>query len=134
FPSTLPVKSIAELVAMAKQKPATLNYASSGVGSTPHLAGELFAAKANVQIVHIPYKGNSDALGDMLAGRVEILFSGLPPIMSMVEAGKLRVLAVQGTERSASLPDTPTIAEAGFPGAEAYSIYGLISPPGLDQK
>ncbi|MDQ8728156.1 tripartite tricarboxylate transporter substrate binding protein [Bradyrhizobium sp. LHD-71] len=133
-PSSLPANSITELVALAKNKPGELNYASSGIGSTPHLAGELFASKAQVQLVHIPYKGNSDALGDMLAGRVQILFSGLPPIMPMVEAGKLRVLAVQGTERSPNLPEVPPISEAGFPGAEAYSIYGLIAPPGTEQQ
>jgi tripartite-type tricarboxylate transporter receptor subunit TctC len=128
----MPAKTLADLVALAKAKPGSLNFGSAGIGSTPHLAGELFAAKAGIKLVHVPYRGNMDALNDLLAGRVQILFTGLPPVLPLAEAGKVRILAVQASARSPSLPDVPTVAEAGVPGAEAGSIYGMIGPPHLD--
>jgi tripartite-type tricarboxylate transporter receptor subunit TctC len=129
--ASLPIKSIAELIAAAKEKPGSFFYASSGVGSTPHLAGEIFAIKAGVKLTHVPYKGNLDAINDVLAGRVQITFSGLPPVLPQITAGRMRALAIAATERNEALPDVPTMAEANLPGAEALSHYGFLAPAGL---
>lgn len=127
---SVPAQNVKELIALARAKPGALNFASSGVGSTNHLAGELFNAVAGVQMVHVPYKGNAEALADLLAGRVQVLFSGLPPVMSQVQSGKARVLAIAGPARAGALPNVPTVAEAGLPGAEVLVWYGLLAPAG----
>jgi tripartite-type tricarboxylate transporter receptor subunit TctC len=131
---SVPAQNIRELVALARAKPGALNFASSGVGSTNHLAGELFNSVAGVQMVHVPYKGNSEALADLLAGRVQVLFSGLPPVMSQVHSGKARVLAIAGPARAGALPNVPTVAEAGLPGAEVLVWYGLLAPVGTPKE
>ena len=130
----LAVRSVKDLVAYAKAHPDELNFASAGVGSTNHLAGELFKSVAGVQMVHVPYKGNAEALADLMSGRVQVLFSGLPPVMAQVQAGKVRVLAIAGPSRAASLPDVPTVAEAGLPGAEVLVWYGLLAPAGTPRE
>ena len=130
----VPVRSVKDLVAYAKAHPDELNFASAGVGSTNHLAGELFKSVAGVQMVHVPYKGNAEALADLMSGRVQVLFSGLPPVMAQVQAGKVRVLAIAGPSRAASLPDVPTVAEAGLPGAEVLVWYGLLAPAGTPRE
>ncbi|WP_338618874.1 tripartite tricarboxylate transporter substrate binding protein [Pigmentiphaga sp. CHJ604] len=127
---SVPARSLQELVAYARAHPGGLNFASSGVGSTNHLAGELFKSLAQVEIVHVPYKGNQDALTDLLAQRVQILFSGVPPVLSFIKSGQLRALAVAGPEPSPALPGVPTVAQAGLPGAEVVAWYGLIAPAG----
>ena len=127
---SVPAQNVRELIAYARSKPGALNFASSGVGSTNHLAGELFNSVAGVQMVHVPYKGNSEALADLLAGRVQVLFSGLPPVMAQVQSGKARVLAIAGPARAGALPNVPTVAEAGLPGAEVLVWYGLLAPAG----
>jgi tripartite-type tricarboxylate transporter receptor subunit TctC len=127
---SVPAADVRELIAYARANPGMLNYASPGVGTTGHLAGELFKSLTEIDIVHVPYKGNQEALKDVLAGRVQLLFSPLATVLPFAKSGKLRVLAVAGYERSALLPEVPTIGEAGVPGAEAVAWYGLIAPRG----
>jgi len=126
----LPVKSVAELVALAKQKPGELNYASAGIGSFQHLGGELFKLRAGVDIVHVPYKGGGPAMQDVVAGHIKIMFSSLIQTTPLIKSGHLRPLGVGGTKRSPVLPDVPTIAEAGVPGYAANNWWGILAPAG----
>jgi tripartite-type tricarboxylate transporter receptor subunit TctC len=126
----LPVHSVKELIALAKQKPGELNYASAGIGSFQHLGGELFKLEANVNIVHVPYKGGGPAMQDVVAGHVKIMFSSLIQTTPLIKAGRLRPLGVGGTKRSAVLPDVPTIAESGLPGYAANNWWGIFAPAG----
>jgi len=123
-------KSIAELIALAKREPGKLNYASAGVGSGIHLGAELFATMAGIKLTHIPYKGSSPALTDLIGGHVAIYFSSLPPAIALVNEGKVRALAVTGPKRSPLLPDLPTVAEVALPGYEAVLHYGIVAPAG----
>jgi tripartite-type tricarboxylate transporter receptor subunit TctC len=127
---SVPAKTIGELIALAKAKPGSLSYGSSGVGSTNHLAGELFRAIAGVDLVHVPYKGNQESLTDVLSGQIQILFSGMPPIASNIQAGRIRPLAVAGDKRLPAIPDVPAVAEVGLKGAEVMPWYGVIAPAG----
>ncbi len=124
----VPAKNLKELIALAKAQPGRLNYASSGIGGTNHLGGAMFATMAGVDIVHIAYKGSGPALTDLLAGQVQMQLSGLPPLLPFIKSGKLRALGIAGAKRAASLPEVPTIAEAGVPGYEATSWQGLSAP------
>ncbi|MEO5699542.1 MAG: tripartite tricarboxylate transporter substrate binding protein [Casimicrobiaceae bacterium] len=129
--SDIPARTVAELVALAKAKPGTLSYASSsGIGSTAHLAGELFASVANIDITHIPYKGNAEAVTALLGGQVQMLISGLPPMIAHIQSGKIRALAVSGDQRMTQLPDVPTANEAGFKDLNVTAWYGVIAPAG----
>jgi tripartite-type tricarboxylate transporter receptor subunit TctC len=123
-------KSIGELIALGKRDPGRLNYASAGAGSGIHLSSELFSAMAGVTLTHIPYKGSSPALTDLIGGHVAIYFSSLPPAIALVREGKVRALAVTGPKRSESFPDLPTVAEAALPGYEAVLHYGIVAPAG----
>ena len=127
-PDSLPVRSVKELVAMAKEKPGALNYASAGQGTTQHLAGELFKLRTGTSIVHVPYKGSSPAMTALLAGDVQLSFINPVAAGPHVKSGKLRALAVAGAKRTALFPDVPTMAEAGFPGVEVALWYGLLAP------
>jgi tripartite-type tricarboxylate transporter receptor subunit TctC len=127
---SLPVKTVKELVALAKQKPGELNYASAGIGSFQHLGGELFKLMAGVDIVHVPYKGGGPAMQDVLAGHVKIMFSSLIQTTPFIKAGKLRPLGTGGTKRNPVLPDVPTIAEAGVPNYAANNWWGIVAPAG----
>ncbi len=127
----LPARDVAGLVALAKAKPGTLTYGSSGVGSTNHLAGAAFAAAAGVDLVHVPYRGNAEMANDLLAGRLDMVFSGLPPLVPLLQAETLRALAVTGPRRLPSMPDVPTIAEAGLPEAQAIIYYGIVTTAGV---
>ncbi len=124
---SVPAKSVKELIALAKSKPGQLNFASTGNGTTVHLAGELFKSMASVNMVHIPYKGAA-AVTDLIGGRVSLMFASMPPVLSHVKAGKLRGLAVTGASRSSAVPDLPTIAESGIPGYKAEAWFGVFVP------
>jgi tripartite-type tricarboxylate transporter receptor subunit TctC len=127
---SLPAKSVKELVALARARPGALNYASNGRGSSSHMAAELFGSMARVRMEHVPYKGFAPALQDLLGGRVELMFSSLVAILPHVSAGKLRPLATTGATRSPVTAQLPTIAEAGLPGYETASWYGVVAPAG----
>jgi len=122
--------SIAELIALAKREPGKLTYASAGVGSGIHLGAELFATMAGIKLTHVPYKGSSPALTDLIGGHVSIYFSSLPPAIALMKDGKVRALAVTGAKRSDVVPDLPTVAEAALPGYEAVLHYGIVAPAG----
>lgn len=124
----LPVNSIQELIALAKSKPGSLSYASSGVGSVHHLAGELFKARAGVSIVHIPYRGAGPALTDLVGGQIPIMFATIGPALPMIAAGKARALGVTSLARSTSLPNVPTISEQGLKGYEAVLRFMVMGP------
>jgi tripartite-type tricarboxylate transporter receptor subunit TctC len=125
-----PVKSVKELVALAKQKPGDIQYASAGVGSFQHLGAELFKLQAGVDMLHIPFKGGGPAMIDVMGGHTKVIFSSLVQTTPHIKSGKLRPLGVGGTQRSAVLPDVPTIAEAGVPGYAAENWWGLVVPAG----
>jgi tripartite-type tricarboxylate transporter receptor subunit TctC len=126
----LPVTSVQDLVALAKQKPGVLNYASPGVGTSLHLAGELFKLDTGTDIVHVAYKGGGQAQTDVVGGQVQMMFNVLPSALPLVQGGKLRPLAVTGRHRAESLPDVPTMIEAGVPGYTALTWNGLLAPAG----
>ena len=127
---SVPAKSIKELIALAKARKGELVYASSGTGSAPHLAVELFAAMTATKMVHVPHKGAAPATIDLLAGNVALMFNNLISAVPNVQAGRLRALAVTGSTRTAALPQLPTVAEAGVPGYEASTWYAMFAPPG----
>ncbi|RYE74170.1 MAG: tripartite tricarboxylate transporter substrate binding protein [Oxalobacteraceae bacterium] len=128
-----PYMNVKDFIEAARKAPGSINYASSGNGSTLHLAGALFAKQAGVDIVHIPYKGNSQAIQDVAAGQVQAIFSGIPPAISSAKAGQTRILAVTTPRRLKSLPEVPTIPEAGVPGYAFTSWYGLFTTGGTDR-
>ena len=125
---SLPARSVAELIALARSKPGAINYASGGNGSTPHLAAALFASMAGVELTHVPYKGTAPATADLVGGQVQIAFLGIPAVLPYARSGRLRVLAVTGLRRSPELPDVPTVDESGVPGYEVSPWYGLLAP------
>jgi tripartite-type tricarboxylate transporter receptor subunit TctC len=124
----LPAASIRELIALAKANPGKLSFASSGTGAASHLSAELFKSMAQVDLLHVPYKGTGQALTDLLAGQVDLLFAPSQTVISHVKAGKLKALAVTGTKRSETLPELPTVSEAGLPGYEAVGWFGVLAP------
>ena len=127
----LGVASIAELISAARQNPGKLNFGSAGNGSTIHLAGELLRQEANINIVHVPYKGVAPAITDLLAGQVQILIGNINVMIALVKSGKIKALAVTSTKRSGLLPDVPTMIEAGMPSLTGEDVYGLIAPAKL---
>ena len=127
---SLPVNSVRELIDFAKARPGKLDYASSGNGSSPHLAAEMFKAQAGVNIVHVPYKGSPQAVTDLIAGEVSLVLLAPSSVMPYVRSGRLRALAVCGRQRSAMAPGLPTMAEAGLPGFEAGTWTALLAPAG----
>lgn len=127
---SLPIHSVAELIAHAKKKPGKLSNASSGNGSPGHVAGELFKFMSGTEIVHVPYKGGSAAITDLIAGRVDLMFESLASIAPHARQEAIRALGVSGRKRSAGFPDLPTIAEAGVPGYEAPIWFGVVAPAG----
>jgi tripartite-type tricarboxylate transporter receptor subunit TctC len=126
--SGVPAKSLAQFVALAKAKPGELNYASSGVGSAGHLAGELFKQRAGIEMVHVPYKGGGPAMTDLLGGRITMYPAVPSTALPHIESGKLRALAVTGPARLATMPNVPTVAESGYPGFEASNWYAFVAP------
>jgi tripartite-type tricarboxylate transporter receptor subunit TctC len=127
---SVPAKSVKELVALAKSRPGAMNYASSGNGSTQHLAGEMFKQLTGTHIVHIPYKGSGDAIKDLLAGTVNMNFDTMPPVLPHIQSGKLRGLAISTPRRLPQLPDVPTFEEAGIKGFDVTNWYGVMAPAG----
>ena len=125
---SIPARSIKELVALAKARPGQLNYGSPGVGTSPHLAGELFQMVSGTRMVHVPYKGNAEAITDLIGGHLSIVYTGVPPVAALAKAGRVRLLATTGTTRLPGMPDLPTMAEAGLPGAEVAIWYGIVVP------
>ena len=127
----LPVRNVRELIALAREKPGTLTLASFGIGSVPHLAGELLNAQAGTRMLHVPYKGGAQAMNDLIGGHVSLMFNSVPPVRPAVAAGQVRLIAVGARERSAAMPDVPTIRESGLRDFEAASWIGLYGPPKL---
>ena len=125
---SLPVKSVAELIAMAKAQPGKLNYTTAGAGSTMHLAAELFSSMAGISMTHVPYKGAGPAIADVVAGHANLLFVNIPPVLGQIRAGALRPLAVTTPERSSVLSDLPTMAESGLKGFDSTTWFGVMAP------
>jgi tripartite-type tricarboxylate transporter receptor subunit TctC len=120
--------NIRELIALARANPAKLTFGSSGLGAASHLSAELFKSMAQVDMLHVPYKGTGQALTDLLAGQVDLLFAPSQTVLSHVKAGTLKALAVTGAKRSETLPEVPTVAESGLPGYQAVGWFGLLAP------
>lgn len=130
----LGVNDVRELIALAKAKPGQLNFASSGIGTIPHLSAELFKSLAGIDIVHVPYKGTGLAISDIARGQVAMLFDSIITAQQHAKAGNVRMLAVSTAQRSALLPDLPTMAEAGVPGYESNTYFGVLGPAGLPRE
>jgi tripartite-type tricarboxylate transporter receptor subunit TctC len=130
----LPVKTVADLIKLAKDQPGVINFASSGNGTSIHLSGELFKSPTGVQMTHVPYKGSAPALTDLIGGQVQVMFDNLPSALPQIKAGKLRAIAVTSIKRAPALPDLPTIAESGVPGFEASSWFGILAPAGTPRE
>jgi len=131
---SVPARTMKELIALAKSKPGALNYASSGNGSTQHLAGEMFKQLAGVDIVHVPYKGSGQAIGDLLAGTVTMNFDTMPPVIEPIKGGRLRALAISTPRRIPQLPDVPTFIEEGMSGFDVTNWYGVMAPAGTPRE
>jgi len=124
----VPAKTMKELIALAKSKPGQLNFASSGIGSSNQMAGELFKVMAGVNITHVPYKGNAPALTDTIGGQVEMIFSGVPALVPHIQSGRLRAIGIGSLKRFQALPQVPTLDEQGLKGYEATTWFGLMAP------
>ncbi len=131
---SVPATNVRELIALSKQQPGKLAYGSAGNGGGTHLAGELFNLQAGTKLQHIPYKGSAPAMNDLLGGQVQLMFADAPTALTQIRAGKVRALGVASAQRSALLPDLPTIADSGLPGYEAYSWAGLLAPAGTPRE
>jgi tripartite-type tricarboxylate transporter receptor subunit TctC len=131
---SLPVRTVKDLVVLAKSKPGSINYASSGSGSAGHLAGELFKRVAHIEMVHIPYKGAAPALTDVVAGQAQLYFTSPISAQPFVKGGRLRMVAVTSLHRSPSMPDIPTVAESGFPDFDVVSWWGVLTPVAVSKE
>jgi tripartite-type tricarboxylate transporter receptor subunit TctC len=125
---SVPVRSVQDLIALAKSKPGTINFGSGGLGTTPHMAGELFSIQAGVKMVHVAYRGEAPAINDLLGGQLHLIFANLSAVIGNVRAGSLRALAVTSAQRAASAPEIPTIAETALPGFDAATWFALVAP------
>jgi tripartite-type tricarboxylate transporter receptor subunit TctC len=125
---SVPVQSVKDLIALAKSKPGTINFGSGGLGTTPHMAGELFSIQAGVKMVHVAYRGEAPAINDLLGGQLHLIFANLSAVIGNVKAGSLRALAVTSAQRAATAPEIPTIAEAALPGFDAATWFALVAP------
>jgi tripartite-type tricarboxylate transporter receptor subunit TctC len=128
-----PAKNLQELVAMAKAKPDTLSYGSSGNGTSAHLGGALFASRAGIKVTHVPYRGAGPAVQDLMGGQIQFMFLDMSSALAQIKAGKLRALAVAPAKRFSGLPDVPTVAEQGYPGFDVHGWYGLLLKSGTPQ-
>jgi tripartite-type tricarboxylate transporter receptor subunit TctC len=131
---SLPANTLGELIALAKAKPGTINYASYGSGSQPHLSGEMLKFKAGIDLVHVPYKGISLAVPAVMAGEVQLTFAGIATSMPQLKAGRIKALAIGGPQRSPLLPNVPTFAELGYPEVETHAWFGLFLPAGSPRE
>jgi tripartite-type tricarboxylate transporter receptor subunit TctC len=125
---TVPAQSVQEMIALAKSKPGTINFGSGGLGTTPHMAGELFSIQAGVRMVHVAYRGEAPAINDLLGGQLHLIFANLSAVIGNIRAGSLRALAVTSAQRAPNAPDIPTIAEAALPGFDASTWFALVAP------
>jgi len=125
---SVPVQSVQDLIALAKSKPGTINFGSGGLGTTPHMAGELFSIQAGVKMVHVAYRGEAPAINDLLGGQLHLIFANLSAVIGNVKAGSLRALAVTSAQRAATAPEIPTIAEVALPGFDAATWFALVAP------
>jgi tripartite-type tricarboxylate transporter receptor subunit TctC len=125
---SVPVQSVKDLIALAKAKPGTINFGSGGLGTTPHMAGELFSIQAGVKMVHVAYRGEAPAINDLLGGQLHLIFANLSAVIGNVKAGSLRALAVTSAQRAATAPEIPTIAETALPGFDAATWFALVAP------
>jgi len=130
---SLPVRTVNELIALARSKPGQIHYASPGAGTVQHLAGELFKLQAKVDMLHVPYKGSGQSIVDLVAGQVHLDFDSVPPVINHVKAGRLRALAVTSAKRFSLLPEMPTISESGVPGFDMSTWWGLVAPAGVNK-
>ena len=130
---TMPVKSLADLIALAKAKPGVINYASTGNGTTPHLTTELFRLQAKINIVHVPYKGSAPALTELLGGQIDMFFCNMLSAIPHLNTGRLRALAVTSAQRSPAAPQTPTVAESGFAEFESGTWFAMMAPTGVSK-
>src|SRR6266496_1820275 len=130
---SLPAKSVAELIALARRQPGKINYASAGIGTSPQMSVELLKSMAKIDLVHFPYKGSAPGVGDLLAGQVTVMTPNVLTALPHIKAGRLRALAVTSAKRSEALPDVPTIAESGLPGYDSTQWYGVLAPAGTSR-
>jgi len=128
------IHTVSDIVAMARAKPGRLNYASSGNGTGSHLSGELLQVLAGIRLTHVPYKGTSPALTDLIGGQVPMMFSVIPTALPQIRAGKLRAIAVTGVARMPQMPEVPTVAESGLPEFESTLAYGILAPRGTPES
>ena len=131
--AAVPVKSVSELVAYAKANPGKVHFGSPGFGTQPHLSGEFLKLRAGIDIVHVPYRGSAAAVNDLLAGQIQMMFGSAPTFLPLIEAGKLRALAVTGEVRNPNVPDVPTMIESGFPGFITRYWNGVVAPAGTPE-
>jgi tripartite-type tricarboxylate transporter receptor subunit TctC len=131
---SLPVRSVKELVALARSRPGELQFSSVGSGSVQHIAGEMFKLQAKVNMLHVPYKGSGQSIIDLVAGQIHMDFGAIPPVLSHVKSGRLRSIAVTSEKRFSLLPDIPTIAESGLPGFDMSTWWGLVAPAGVPKE
>jgi tripartite-type tricarboxylate transporter receptor subunit TctC len=131
---SVPVQSVGDLIALAKTKPGLINYGSGGLGTTPHMAGELFSLQAGVKMVHVAYRGEAPAINDLLGGQLHLIFANLSAVIGNVKAGSLRALAVTSAQRAATAPEIPSIAEVALPGFDAATWFALVAPAGTARE
>jgi tripartite-type tricarboxylate transporter receptor subunit TctC len=131
---SLPVKSVAELIALAKREPGRIAYASAGIGTSPQMSVELLKSLAGIDLLHVPYKGTAPGVIDVLAGQVKVMTPNVLTALPYIKSGRLRALAVTSAKRSEALPDVPTMAEAGVPGYESVQWYGVLAPAGTPRE
>jgi tripartite-type tricarboxylate transporter receptor subunit TctC len=131
---SVPARSVMDLIALAKAGPGTVNFGSGGLGTTPHMAGELFSIQAGIKMVHVAYRGEAPAINDLLGGQLHLIFANLSAVIGNVKAGSLRALAVTGAQRAATAPEIPTVAEAALPGFEAATWFALVAPAGTPRE
>ena len=131
---SLPVRSIADLIALAKKEPGKITYATAGVGSGSHISTELLTSMAGIKLTHVPYRGSGAVQGDLVGGHVAMAIQTVPPVIAQIRSGQVRAIAVTGAARSPIFPDLPTVAEAGVPGYEAVIHYGMVAPAGTPRS